>query len=97
MVVHLAAAEAQVAPQLRMIEEMREQLGEEAYQEMKRATEMSTAMMKSQREAWAQMPEPTASERALLETYRDDLTVMMDDGEEEEWEEEWEDEDAEDQ
>ena len=94
MATHLAAAEAQLPPQLQMIEEQKAQYGEEAYQTMKHSLEASAAMMKRQRKAWAGMPEPTASERALLETYRGDLAaLMMDDDEEEQWEEEeWEDE-----
>ena len=61
---------------------------------MKSAMEASVAIMKRQREIWAGMPEPTALERTLLETYRDELAaLMMGDDEGEEWEdEEWEDE-----
>jgi hypothetical protein len=96
MATHLAAAEAQLPQQLQMIEEQRAQYGEETYQTMKRSLEASTEMMKMQRKAWAGMPDPTASERALLETYRGELAaLMMGEDEEEEWaEEEWEDEES---
>jgi hypothetical protein len=91
MATNLAAAEAQMPAQLQMIEEQKAQLGDDAYQTIKRAYEASVSMMKAQREAWASMPEPTASERALLETYQDDLAaLMMDEDGEEEWQdEEW--------
>ena len=94
MAIHMAAAEAQLPQQRQMIEEQKAQLGEEAYENMKSAMEASVAIMKRQREIWAGMPEPTALERTLLETYRDELAaLMMGDDEGEEWEdEEWEDE-----
>ena len=99
MAPHLVAAEAQIPYQLQMIEKQKAQLGAEAYQTMKSSIEASITMMKRQREAWGGMPEPTASERALLDTYRDDLAMLlMGDDEEEEWEEEeWAEEEYEEQ
>ncbi len=92
MAEHLAQAEAQLPEQLQAIEGQRAQYGEETYRMMKSTLESSAAMLKQQRQAWAEMPEPTASEASLLEAYRDDLSaLMMDDGEDEDWdEEEWE-------
>ncbi len=99
MAIHMAAAEAQLPQQRQMIEKQKAQLGEQTYENMKSTLEASAAIMKRQREIWAGMPEPTASERALLATYRDELTaLMMGDDEEEEWQdEEWQDEEWEDE
>ena len=57
--------------QLAEIEAQRAQMGEEVYQQMKQAMEMGAATMDTLSTAYDNFPEPTASEKALIERYRD--------------------------
>ncbi len=80
----------QIAEQMAMIEQQRQQLGEEMYQQIKQGMEesakYSTAIEKSARS----LPEPTASEQAILDKYRAQLMMLMEsDGEDEEYYEEY--------
>jgi len=62
---------------MEMIEQQRAQLGEEAYQQMKQAMELSAAMSKYMEDAVRKMPEATAAEEAVLDKYRDELMALM--------------------
>lgn len=71
--------------QLEQIEAQRGQMGEQMYQQVKRSMEPTANFYKKQREAWAAMPQPTATEQAALDRYHDQLMGLMMEGEEE-WE-----------
>ncbi len=62
---------AELQAQLAGLEAQRAQMGEEVYQQMKQAMEMGAATMNSLSAAYEDFPEPTASEKALIERYRD--------------------------
>jgi len=62
---------AELQAQLAGLEAQRAQIGEEVYQQMKQAMEMGAATMNSLSTAYDDFPEPTASEKALIERYRD--------------------------
>jgi hypothetical protein len=64
---------AQLEAQLAEIESQRAQIGEELYQQMKQAIELGAATMNSIGNAYEGLPEPTSSEKALLDKYRDQL------------------------
>jgi len=82
----LAAAEvmpAQMEEQLEMIEQQREQLGEELYQQMKEGMEATAEYGKAITDSARHLPEPTAAEQALLDLYRDELAMVIDSGDDE--------------
>ncbi len=86
MTQHSVAAEEQLAQQQEELEAQRSELGEEMYEQMKQALAMSASMMKSARQAYDKLPEPTKQEQALLDRYRAELQrVMQDEDAEEEW------------
>jgi ABC-type Zn2+ transport system substrate-binding protein/surface adhesin len=62
---------AELQAQLAGLEAQRAQIGEEVYQQMKQAMETGAATMNSLSTAYDDFPEPTASEKALIERYRD--------------------------
>jgi hypothetical protein len=64
---------AQLKAQLAELEAQRAQMGEEMYQQMVQAMEMGMATMSSIGTAYEELPEPTSSEKALLDKYRDQL------------------------
>ena len=68
-----AESSGQFAAQLAELEKQRAQMGEAMYQQMKQAMEMSAAAMGSISKASRDLPKPTASEKALLEVYRDEI------------------------
>lgn len=59
--------------QLEELEEMRAQIGEETYQEMKKAMEAGADAMEGIDNAYKHLPVPTDSEKALLAKYSDQL------------------------
>ena len=59
--------------QLEELEAMRDQIGEEAYQEMKKGMEASAAAMEGLDKAYKHLPDPTDSEKELLAKYNDQL------------------------
>ena len=64
---------AQLKAQLAELEAQRAQMGEELYQQMVQAVELGAATMNSIGNAYEGLPEPTSSEKALLDKYRDQL------------------------
>jgi len=59
--------------QLEELEAMRAQIGEEAFQEMKKGIEASAAAMAGLDNAYKHLPAPTDSEKTLLAKYNDQL------------------------
>ena len=74
----------QMAQQMAMIEEQREQLGEEMYQQIKQGMEESARYGKAIAENARSLPEPTAAEQAILDTYRSELMMLMESDDEDE-------------
>jgi len=74
----------QMAQQMAMIEEQREQLGEEMYQQIKQGMEESAQYGKAIAENARSLPQPTAAEQAILDQYRDELMVLMESDDEDE-------------
>jgi len=64
---------AQMKAQLAEIEAQRAQIGEELYQQMMEAMQLGASTMSSIGTAYEGLPEPTPSEKALLDKYRDQL------------------------
>ena len=85
----LEAAEVmpeQMEQQMAMIEEQREQLGEEMYQQIKEGMEESARYGKAIAENARSLPEPTAAEQAILDTYHAELMMLMESDNEDEYE-----------
>ena len=80
-----AAMPQQMEEQLEMLEQQREQYGEEVYQQMKEAMENSAEMTNAIVEAAKRYPQATADEAKLLEIYREQLTALMSEDDEDEW------------
>lgn len=59
--------------QLEELEAMRADIGEEAYQEMKKGIEASAAAMEGLDKAYKNLPVPTEEEKKLLAKYQDQL------------------------
>lgn len=79
----LAAAEMmpeQMAQQLEMIEQQREELGEEMYQEIRQGIQATAAYGEALLESSRRLPEPTTAESAILEQYRAELMAIMESG-----------------
>ena len=74
----------QMAQQMAMIEEQREQLGEEMYQQIKQGMEESAQYGKAVAENARSLPEPTAAEQAILDKYRAELMMLMESDDEDE-------------
>lgn len=64
---------AQLKAQLAEFEAQRAQMGEEMYQQMVEALKLGAATMNSIGNVYEGLPEPTSSEKALLDKYRDQL------------------------
>jgi hypothetical protein len=62
---------AQMEAQLAELEAQRARMGEELYKQMKEAMEIGAASMGSAGAAFKNLPEPTPSEKELIERYRD--------------------------
>ena len=80
-----AAMPQQMQAQLEMLEQQREQYGEEVYQQMKEAMENSAEFTNTLVETAKKYPQATQAEAKLLETYKDQLTALMSEDDEEEW------------
>ena len=74
----------QMAQQMAMIEEQREQLGEEMYQQFKQGMEESAQYGKAVAENARSLPQPTAAEQAILDKYRAELMMLMESDDEDE-------------
>jgi len=74
----------QMASQMAMIEEQREQLGEEMYQQIKQGMEESARYGKAVAENARSLPQPTAAEQAILDKYRAELMMLMESDDEDE-------------
>ena len=74
----------QMAQQMAMIEEQREQLGEEMYQQIKQGMEESAQYGKAVAENARSLPQPTAAEQAILDKYRAELMMLMESDDEDE-------------
>jgi hypothetical protein len=84
----------QMAQQMAMIDEQREQLGEEMYQQMKQGMEESARYGKAIAENARRLPEPTSAEQAILDEYRSELMMLMEsDDEDEEYYDEYSEDD----
>jgi hypothetical protein len=81
----------QMAQQMAMIEEQRDQLGEEMYQQIKQGMEESSKYGKAIENNARSLPEPTAAEQAILDKYRAELMMLMesDDDEDEYYDDEY--------
>ncbi len=75
----------QLAEQIEMIEQQREQLGEEMYQQLKASMETSSQYSEMVVDAVKELPQATPSEVAVLESYRDDLAMIMSSEDEDEY------------
>ena len=75
----------QMAQQMAMIEEQREQLGEEMYQQIKQGMEESAQYGKAIAENARSLPEPTAAEKAILDQYRTELMMLMESDDEDDY------------
>jgi len=65
---------AQFEAQLAQIEAQRGQMGEEAYQQMMDAMKVGSAAMSGAAAAYKNFPDPTPSEKALIERYADQFS-----------------------
>ena len=74
----------QMAQQMAMLEEQREQLGEEMYSQIMQGMEESAEYGKAIAENARSLPEPTAAEQAILDKYRADLLMLMESDDEDE-------------
>ena len=72
-----AEGRAQMEAQLAEFEAQRAQMGEEVYQQMKQAMEAGAAALDDVGSAYKNLPEPTASEKALIERYRDQIMNLQ--------------------
>jgi hypothetical protein len=75
----------QMAEQMAMIEDQREQLGEENYQQMKQSMAHAASYGEAIAENARSLPEPTAAEKAVLDRYRDQLMMLMEADDEDEY------------
>ena len=75
----------QLAQQMEMIEQQREQLGEEMYQQFKASMETSSRYSELMLDAAKELPQATPSEAAVLESYQDDLAMIMSSEDEDEY------------
>lgn len=75
----------QLAEQMAMIEDQREQLGEENYQQMKESMDHAANYGEAIAENARSLPEPTAAEKAVLDRYRDQLMMLMEADDEDEY------------
>ena len=80
---NMALAEEQIPKQMEMIEGQRSQLGDEMYQQMKQAMDMTLVTMKNMTETAGRLPQPTAAEEELLNKYNAELLAAMMDDEDE--------------
>jgi hypothetical protein len=74
----------QMAQQMAMIEEQREQLGEEMYQQIRQGMEESARYSKAIEQNARTLPKPTADEQVILDNYRAELMMLMESDDEDE-------------
>ncbi|MBT8068458.1 MAG: hypothetical protein KJO09_14535 [Gammaproteobacteria bacterium] len=74
----------QMAEQMAMIEEQREQLGEEVYRQMKQGMEESARYGRAVEKNARSLPKPTAAEQVTLDKYRAELVMLMESEDEDE-------------
>ena len=67
----------QMAQQMAMIEEQREQLGEEMYRQIKQGMAESAKYSEAIEANARSLPQPTAAEQAILDEYRVELMALM--------------------
>jgi phage gp37-like protein len=79
----------EMAQQMAMIEEQRDQSGEEMYQQIKQGMEESARYGKAIAENARSLPQPTAAEQAILDEYRAELMILMEPDDEYEYEDEY--------
>jgi hypothetical protein len=79
----------QMAQQMAMLEEQREQLGEEMYQQIKQGMEESAKYGKAIEENARSLPKPTADEQVILDKYRAELMALMESDDDEEYYDEY--------
>lgn len=80
----------QLAQQVEMIEQQREQLGEEMYQQLKASMETSSRYSELMLDAVTELPQATPPEAAVLESYQDDLAMIMSSEDEDEYYDDYE-------
>ena len=80
---NMALAEEQIPKQMEMIEGQRSQLGDEMYQQMKQAMDMTLVTMKNMTETAGRLPQPTDAEEELLNKYNAELLAALMDNEDE--------------
>lgn len=83
----LAAAKVmpeQMAQQMAMLEEQRDQLGEEMYRQIKQGMEESAKYGEAIAENARSLPKPTTAEQAILDKYRAELMMLMESDDEDE-------------
>lgn len=82
----------QMAEQMAMIEDQRDQLGEEMYQQIKMGMEESAKYADAIDANARSLPKPTATEQAILDKYRGELMTLMesDDEDDEYYDDEYE-------
>lgn len=85
-----------LADQLAMLEEQREQLGEDVYRQIKQGMEETGRLGEAMVASARRLPEATSAEKTALDRYRDELVALMmadDDSDEDGY---WDEEDDED-
>jgi len=83
MAEYFQMSEAQMQEQVANLEAQREQMGEEMYAAM----QASITMMQMTREAWDDLPRPTAAEEQLIAEHMDEIRQLLEGDEEDEWDE----------
>ena len=89
MLASAAMMPQQMAQQMAMIEEQRDQLGEEMYQQMKQSMEAGAEISRRMVDAAKDLPQPTPAEQAALDAHRDELIVLMESDDDDEWDDEY--------
>lgn len=85
----------QYEQQMQMIEAQKDQLGEDMYEQMKAAMEEGRAFVDLLVSTAKRLPPPTAAEAEVLDTYREQLNLLLMDADDEFVEEDWGGEDDE--
>ena len=86
----------QYEQQMQMIEAQKDQLGEDMYEQMKAAMDEGRVFVDLLVSTAKRLPQPTAAEAELLDTYREQLNLLLMDADDEFVEEDWGGEDDED-
>lgn len=67
----------QIQQQMAMIEQQRDQVGEEVFQQMKAGMEATIRYTQQMADQTRRLPAPTAAEAAILDEYRQELMALM--------------------